>query len=88
LNIFIFTGMSYWKLSDFWKKIAKVLKLLSTFMTVIFMIQPETHIYIWLTAPFTFFVEVIEIIFDDQDGDGISDIFQWKKKIKDIEGDN
>jgi len=80
--------MSYWKLSDFWKKITKLLTLLSSFFTLVFLIQPETHFYIWFTGSFAFLSEAIQIVFADNDGDGLSDIFQWRQKLKDIEKKN
>ena len=73
--------MGYWKLSDFWQKITKLLTLLSSFLTIVFMIQPETHIYIWITGTITFFSEAIKVLFDDNDGDGLVDLFQWKEKL-------
>jgi threonine aldolase len=73
--------MSYWKLSDFWQKITKLLTLLSSFLTIVFMIQPETHIYIWITGTITFLSEAIKVLFDDNDGDGMVDIFQWREKL-------
>ena len=74
--------MGYWKLSDFWHKITKLLTLLSSFLTIVFMIQPETHIYIWITGTITFLSEAIKVLFDDNDGDGLVDLFQWKDKLK------
>jgi hypothetical protein len=46
------------------------------------MIQPETHIYIWVTGSITFTSESIKVLFDDNDGDGLVDLFQWKDKLK------
>jgi hypothetical protein len=74
--------MSYWKLSDFWHKITKLLTLLSSFLTIVFMIQPETHVYIWVTGSITFTSESIKVLFDDNDGDGLVDLFQWRDKLK------
>jgi hypothetical protein len=79
----IFGDMGIWKLSDFWTKISKVLKLLAGFLTMVFLIDPDTHVYIWITATAGFTVECIDVLFDDKDGDGLVDIFQWKNKIKD-----
>jgi hypothetical protein len=73
--------MSYWKLSDFWQKITKLLTLLSSFFTLVFLIKPETHAYIWFTGTSTFLSEAIQILFADNDGDGMVDIFQWREKL-------
>jgi hypothetical protein len=65
--------------------VAKSVALIGTFLTMMFLIQPETHVYIWITAPCTFLSDLIHTFAQDKDGNGIVDWFEYKKIIKKAE---
>jgi hypothetical protein len=79
--------MTVLKLHSFWMMLAKAVALLGSFITMMLLIQPETHIYIWITAPCSFVSELIALFAQDKDGNGIVDWFEWKKIIKKSEQD-
>lgn len=77
--------MSILKLYSFWIVMAKAVGLMGSFITMMLLIKPETHIYIWITAPCSFISELILLFAQDKDGNGIVDWFEWKKIVKKAE---
>jgi methionyl-tRNA synthetase len=59
--------------------LAKAVALLGSFITMMLLIKPETHVYIWITAPCAFISELLQLFAVDKDGNGIVDWFEWKK---------